>query len=263
MAKRSDRRARRQASGAGRPAVGESTPAPAPPTYRTGQFWLGALAAACLLVPVAIAAALLSGGDSEPAASSAQAADASSTASADQDEEAERIRRWTQTRDKKQVKELTDRMRDVSDDLAPVMAGLARTLPLEAKTKVGPLADRSEVEGWILKTREARDIFKESESGETGTNVARGAFAASLRSLAEATANYKLALDEPSARAALLKSVRAQWDLAVKAWSTAAVQLDAINIAVGFGHQHVATLGAGGTPPDQLPEGTGATEPAD
>jgi hypothetical protein len=254
---------RRQASGADRSAVAESTPAPAPRSYRTGQFWLGALAAACLLVPVAIAAALLSGGGDDKPASSAHAAVAPSATSADQESEAERIRRWTETRDKKQVKELTDRMRDVSEDLAPVVAGLANTLPLQAKHKIGPLADRSEVEGWIRKTRLARDIFKESESGETGTNVARGAFAASLRSLAEATANYKLALDEPSARTALLESVRAQWDLAVKAWSTAAVQLDAINIAVGFGHQHVTTLGAGGTPPDDLPEGTGATEPLD
>jgi hypothetical protein len=97
-------------------------------------------------------------------------------------------------------------------------------------------------------------------SGETGTNVARGALAAAVSSVGELVATYRLALEEPANRAALLERVRGQRDVAMRAWDTGTVQLDAINIAVGYGHQHVPALGAGGLPPDDLPEGTGAID---
>jgi hypothetical protein len=86
--------------------------------------------------------------------------------------------------------------------------------------------------------------------------VARGAFATAVGSLAELVETYRLALDDPP----LLERVRGQREVAMRAWETATVQLDAINIAVGYGHQHVPALGAGGLPPDDLPEGTGAVD---
>jgi hypothetical protein len=259
VAKRSDRRARRQAAGATAPAAKAAEPALA--SYRTRQFWLGVLAAACLLVPVAVAAAAIAGGgggDGEPGAAAVATPESEEQAIR---REAERLRQVTQTRDKEQVKELTDRTRGFADDLGPIVDGIARTLPPGNDSKVGPLASPAEVRGWVQKSRAARRFFANSVSGETGTNVARGAFAAAVNSLFEMVETYQLALDDPSSRPQLFERVRGQRDVTMRAWETGTVQLDAINIATGYGHQHVAALGAGGLPPDDLPEGTGAVDP--
>ena len=260
MAKRSDRRARRQGAAAGGAASPPRTPESAPPpaAYRTRQFWLGVLAAACLLVPVAVAAAaIVGGGDDDGAAASAKAPESPEEAV---QREVERLQKATQTRDKDQVKDLTDRARGLAADLTPVVDGVARTLPPDSETKVGPLASAAAVGDWMRRTRAARRYFRDSVSGETGTNVARGALAAAVNSVGELVATYRLALDDRSNRAALLERVRGQRDVAMRAWDTGTVQLDAINIAVGYGHQHVPALGAGGLPPDDLPEGTGAVD---
>lgn len=259
MAKRSDRRARRQAAGDGATTPAAKAAEPEPASYRTRQFWLGVLAAACLLVPVAVAAAAIAGGgDGEPGAAAVATPESEAQAIR---REAERLRRVTQTRDKEQVKELTDRTRGFADDLGPIVDGIARTLPPGNDSKVGPLASPAEVRDWVQKSRAARRFFAESVSGETGTNVARGAFAAAVNSLFEMVETYQLALDDPSSRPQLFERVRGQRDVTMRAWETGTVQLDAINIATGYGHQHVAALGAGGLPPDDLPEGTGAVDP--
>ena len=258
MAKRSDRRARRQGAAPGATAAPVKAAEPAPAAYRTRQFWLGVLAAACLLVPVAVvAAAIAGGGDGEPGTAAVATPESPEQAAK---REAERLQRVTQTRDKEQVKELTDRTRGFADDLGPIVDGLARTLPPGDDGKVGPLASPAEVRDWVRTSRAARRFFANSVSGETGTNVARGAFAAAVNSLFETVETYQLALDDPSARAELFDRVRGQRDVTMRAWETGTVQLDAINIATGYGHQHVAPLGAGGLPPDDLPEGTGAVD---
>jgi hypothetical protein len=257
VAKRSDRRARRQAA-AGGAAAPPKAAEPAPPAvYATRQFWLGVLAAACLLVPAVVAAAAIGGGgDDEPSAPAAAMSEEEDSAQ----REAERLRRATQTRDKQQVQELTDRMRAYGDELGPIVDAVARTLPPERENAIGPLAEPDEVAGWIRTARGAHGYLSESVSGETGTNVARGAFAAAVDALVQMTETYRLALEQPAVREQLLERVRGQRGVALRAWETGTVQLDAINIAVGFGHQHVATLGAGGRPPDSLPEGSGATD---
>ena len=259
MAKRSDRRARRQSAGGGAappPNVAEPATSPA---FRTRQFWLGVLAAACLLVPVAVAAAAIAGGGDDEPQGAATAAKPESPEEAAR-REVERLQKATQTRDKEQVKDLTDKARGFAEDLGPIIDGVARTLPPDSDTKVGPLASAADVRDWSRRARAARAYFRESVSGETGTNVARGALAAAVSGVAELVATYRLALEEPANRAALLERVRGQRDVAMRAWDTGGVQLDAINIAVGYGHQHVPALGAGGQPPDELPEGTGAID---
>ena len=125
---------------------------------------------------------------------------------------------------------------------------------------MGPLASAADVRAWVRRTRAARAFFRDSVSGETGTNVARGALAAAVNGVGELVATYRLALEQPASRTVLLERVRGQRDVAMRAWDTGTVQLDAINIAVGYGHQHVPALGAGGLPPDDLPEGSGAVE---
>jgi hypothetical protein len=252
MAKRSVRRARLQARAPAKPAA-----EPAKPARGRRQFWLGVLAASCLLVPVAAVAAVIArdgdgGGDPVPAAVQATATPTPS--------EVERLQEISHVRDKEQVQQLTDLMRQYGQDLDPVVRGVSRTVPPGRGHKVGPLATRAEVDGWRDRTRKAAAFFDVSPSGETGTNVARGALATAVRGLDEMVETYKLAVEAPAVRSSALERVRAQRDNAIKAWQTAGVQLDVINIAVGFGHQHPPTPGGGGQPPDDLPEGTGATD---
>jgi len=216
------------------------------------------LAAACLLVPAAVAVAAIAGGggDDEPGAAASARPPESPDDSVQR--EVERLQKATQTRDKEQVKELTDKARGFADDFGPIVDSVARTVP-PGSEETGPLASAADVRRWSRTMRAAGGYFRETVSGETGTNVARGALAAAVGSLGELVATYRLALADPSPRAALLERVRGQRDVAMRAWQTGTVQLDAINIAVGYGHQHVPALGAGGLPPDDLPEGTGAT----
>ena len=205
-----------------------------------------------MLIPLAVVAVLVLGSrDGDPAA------DATATPVVSDPEELER---QFAARDKQQIEELTSRARSMVDGFAPVVAGLGKTLP-PATEGVGPLASAAEVDDWLRRVREADEYFAETVSGETATNVARNAFANAVDVLLEAVETYKLALDQPATRATLLERARAQRDLAARTWSTAAIQLDVINIEAGFGHQHVVfprSAGEAAAPPDSLPEGTGS-----
>jgi hypothetical protein len=89
---------------------------------RSRGFWLGALASAAVLVPLAVVAVLAFGGnEDEPAAVT------SPTEGAEGD--AAELRRQFAERDKQQIEELTERARSMVDDFAPVIAGLGQTLP--------------------------------------------------------------------------------------------------------------------------------------
>jgi hypothetical protein len=252
MAKRSTRREREQ----GR------QPAPPPPPTGPGsrQFWVGALVAACLLVPLGIVAVVLAaGGGSE--SPTPVTADGSPTPAPTEQSEQERLQEATQTRDKNQVSDLTALMRSYAEELEPVVAGVDKTLPPAEEDEIGPLASRGEVAGWVRTSRKAAAFFDETVSGDTGANVARGALATAVRGLARVAETYQLALQRPAVRRELLESARAQRDDAIEAWRTAGIQIDAINIAVGLGHQHPPTPGTGsGAPPDDLPEGTAAED---
>jgi hypothetical protein len=233
MAKRSVKKARQRAPAA----------PPSPSSRR--QFWLGVLAAAAVLVPLAVVGVVLaSSGGEEREDPQAAVRDSIET-------EAAELRRITKVRDKEQVKELTERMRGSVDALTPVVAALGRER----------LARPATVESWRRAVRDEDEFFAETVSGETGTNVARGGFASALDALMESVESYRLALAQPAARRALLARARQQRDLALRSWSVAATQLDAINIATGYGHQHVYLSGseeAGGFGADPAPEGSGA-----
>jgi hypothetical protein len=176
------------------------------------------------------------------------------------DSEAAKLRKATGVRDKEQVQELTERMRGTVGALGPVLDGLGRTLPPGDDKKVGPLAGAAAVGRWREAVRNENRYFAETVSGETGTNVARGGFGSALDALNESVETYALAVADRGHRQALLERARQQRDLAVRMWSVAATQLDAINIAVGYGHQHVFLGGSaevGGFTADPAPEGTG------
>jgi hypothetical protein len=215
---------------------------------------MGVLVAACVLIPIAIVAVVLAAGD-DPAPTVAQ-----DTATDEKIEsEAQRLQRMTQTRDKEQVQELTDLMRRYAEDLDPVVEGIDKTLPPGDPRKVGPLADADDVREWVKTTADTAKYFDETVSGDTGTNVARGAFATAVRGIQRTAETYQLALRDRDERDTLLEHTRALRDDALDAWATAGIQMDVINIAVGFGHQHPPTPGARDLPPDELAEGTDAT----
>jgi len=252
VAKRSVKKARQQ-----RP-QGSAGSQAAPPQPSRRQFWLGVLVAAAVLIPVAVVGVVIAAGGSEPQADAAAEEQAATKEAIES--EAATLRKQTQVRDKEQVAELTDRMRGTVDALVPVIDGFAKALP-PGKETLGPLAKPAAVAKWRAAVRKENEYFAETVSGETGTNVARGGFHAALDALNEATETYVLAVRDPGNRRALLARAREQRDLAVRSWSVAATQLDAINIATGYGHQHVYLGGSelvGGFGADPAPEGSGA-----
>jgi hypothetical protein len=249
MAKRSAKKARRQPHEPQQAA----TP-PAEPSLR--RFWLGVLVAALVLVPLGAVGVVIASGSDEPSQPTEE-----QTLEQEIQSQAEELRRQTKVRDKQQVRELTQRMRGTVEALAGVLSGLARTFPPGRDERLGPLARAAAVDRWRRAVRAEDEYFADTVSGETGTNVARGGFAAALDALAEAVESYRLALEQPSARSALLERARYQRNLAVRMWSVAATQLDAINVATGYGHQHVylgGTEAAGGFSADPAPEGSDA-----
>jgi hypothetical protein len=251
VAKRSVRkaRAREAPDGGGRPHPTASVPAPA----RRRGFWLGALASAGVLVPLAVLAVVVFGAGDESGAAAAPSDPVRS--------EVARLRQESAVRDKEQIQELTTHTRSVVDDFTPVVVGLGKTLPPYSQ-RIGPLASAAAVEGWRARVRKADDYFAETVSGETATNVARNGFSNAVDVLLESVETYKLALENRGMRAALLRRARSQRDVAARTWFTASTQLDVINIDAGFGHQHVvfpSSAGSDAVPPDDLPEGTDAT----
>jgi hypothetical protein len=215
--------------------------------------------ATAVLVPLAVIAVLVFGdNDDGPAAAAPAPSAADSTQS-----RVEELRRQAAVRDKQQIEDLTLRARSMVDDFTPVVVGLGKTLPADTQ-RIGPLAAETQVDDWRARVRKADEYFADTVSGETATNVARNGLGAAVDVLLETVETYKLALDNPGMRAALLERARSQRDLAARAWSAAATQLDAINIDAGFGHQHVvfpSSAGSAAVPPDELPEGTDATSP--
>jgi hypothetical protein len=257
VAKRSVKRERLRAQQ--EPSNGPRPRPEAAPSRGPGRsFWLGVLAAAAVLIPAGIVAvAVASGSDEDPQAAQEAAFDEAVQS------EAERLREQTQVRDREQVEDLTGRMRQMVEDLQPVLAGLARTFPPGADDRTGRLVPAAQLDRWRGPLREADRYFENPPSGETGTNVARGGFAASIDALVGAVDTYRLAVQAGADRGPLLERARDQRNLAIRTWSVAATQLDAINIATGFGHQHVylgASEEVGGFGADPAPEGSGAED---
>jgi hypothetical protein len=253
VAKRSVKKARQQQHPKD-PARAQA--APGSPSRR--PFWLGMLVAAAVLIPLGAVGVVIAAGSGDTKAD--PAADEQAALKDAIESEAATLRKQTQVRDKEQVAELTDRMRVTVDALVPVIDGFAKALP-PGKEKAGPLAKPAAIATWRAAVRKENEYFAETVSGETGTNVARGGFAAALDTLNEAVETYALAVRDPGDRRPLLARAREQRDLAVRSWSVAATQLDAINIATGYGHQHVYLGGSelvGGFGADPAPEGSGA-----
>lgn len=213
MAKRSVRRERR-------------TSPPAPPRLpqapeasgrtRIRSFASGLLAGVALSVPFVVVGNL--GSDEAPAARVAPAEDASLVAA--------------RARDRAQVEALTARTLGLARDLRPALSGLAAALPAEGRPTPAPPAA---VRRWRASAVAAHATFAESVSGETGTNVARGALAAGLGGLVQAVELYGLAREDPR----LLPRARAWRGIAMDTLAVGTTQLDALNHEHGLGHHHV------------------------
>ncbi|MCW6007163.1 hypothetical protein K1W54_21655 [Micromonospora sp. CPCC 205371] len=160
-------------------------------------------------------------------------------------------------RDATQIVELTGTARRAQQALLPVLDGLAAAVP--PGKAPGPAATGSDVEGWRAVADKAVADFANPPSGGTGVNIARSGLAAAVRSLDAAVDTYAAALAQPpAARGPLLELAGRQRDIAVATWSTAATQLDLLNIDSGNGHAHVflpAAPGQGALTADGAPEG--------
>jgi hypothetical protein len=160
-------------------------------------------------------------------------------------------------RDATQIVELTGKAREIQGRLVPVLDGLAAAVP--PGSGPGPAASASDVAGWQAVTSKAVEDFANPPSGGTGVNIARSGLAAAVRSLDAAVDTYAAALAQPSSeRGPLVELAGRQRDIAVATWSTAATQLDVLNVDSGNGHAHVflpAVPGQGALTADGAPEG--------
>lgn len=160
-------------------------------------------------------------------------------------------------RDAAQIIELTNKARQVQASLMPVLDGLAAAVPVGKPP--GPATVRSDVDGWRAVTDKVVAGFADPPSGGTGVNIARSGLAAAVRTLDAAVDTYAAALDQRAdARATLLELAGRQRNIAIATWSSAATQLDALNVNAGNGHVHVylpAAPGSGALTADGAPEG--------
>jgi hypothetical protein len=225
-----------------------SSSSPGKAAHRTRAFWLGALATAALLIPVAIVAVVITANrDDDSPANAATTSDSIQS-------RAEKLRRESRERDKQQVQELTRRMATTLGDLGPAMRGLARTVPPEQK-RIGPLASAPAVEKWSRTVRDSAGYFEDPPSGETDTNVARMGFAAAIAQLDSAIDTYRIALTDSAHRRELLERVRTERDLAVQTWFIGGTELDAVNHKYGYGHHHIYLAPEGNGAPGDLQTG--------
>ncbi|MFC0528800.1 hypothetical protein [Phytohabitans kaempferiae] len=187
----------------------------------------------------------------------ALAADSGGSSSSSSDDRVAALQAEEAKRDAAQIVELTGKARQIQGSLVPVLDALATAVPVGKPP--GPAASPSDVAGWQSVTGKAVADFADPPSGGTGTNIARSGLAAAVRTLDAAVDTYAAALAQPEAsRAALLELAGRQRDIAVATWSTAATQLDVLNVDSGNGHAHVflpAAPGQGALTADGVPEG--------
>lgn len=207
---------------------------------------LAALALALLGVGLAFVASGGAGGDGEEVES-----------------EADRLRAEFEARDARQIERLTSDARRAREDLAPVLEGMSESAP-PGKRPSGWLPGAEEVSGWQRAAEEAEAAFGEAQSGETGTNVARGSLVSAVNLLQSSATAYERAREMPTGeRSEMLEQAASERDIAVRVWSVGATQLDSVNVETGNGHQHVYLPADGvgsALTADPAPEGSGARE---
>lgn len=161
-------------------------------------------------------------------------------------------------RDKAQTKELTATAREVQGTLLPVLSEMAAALPADPQTSPKP-ATAAQASSWRAVTGAAVERFAHPPSGGTAVNVARSGLSDAVRALDVAVRVYETSLSAPPATQPGLVALAAeQRNIAIATWSTAATQLDVVNVDGGFGHAHVflpAAPGIGALTADSEPEG--------
>lgn len=166
-------------------------------------------------------------------------------------------------RDRDQIETLTAQAREVRDQIvAPLEEFNESVPPGDGEQAASADADPERIQSWNETMADAATTFDESPSGSTGTNVARNSLAVSLGLMESAVGLYGVAAElDGDQQQELLARAGEQRDLAVRTWSVAATQLDAINVDAGFGHQHVylEVEGTGALTPDGAEDGAEAT----
>ncbi|MEV4760755.1 hypothetical protein AB0J86_37415 [Micromonospora sp. NPDC049559] len=159
------------------------------------------------------------------------------------------------TRDVAQIKNLTEVARQSQGTLTTLLGEVDGAL--DGSRPASP----DQVRAWQATMRTLVEKHRESSSGTTATNVARGGLRNAVAGFATAidllAAAQQAPADQRPALLALAKRARTE---AATAWSVAATQLDQINVDAKLGHQHVylqTEPGSGAYTSDGAPEGTG------
>jgi hypothetical protein len=142
-----------------------------------------------------------------------------------------------------------------------VLNGMAAAMPVAKGAAPGPPPTPDVLRGWRDVVSKEVTSHADSPSAGTAVNVARGGLRAAVQQLNSAVDMFDAAVAAPEPlRAQLVTLAGQQRTLALRTWSVAAVQLDVINIAAGYGHAHVqlpAGPESGAIAPDSSPEGSG------
>ena len=145
--------------------------------------------------------------------------------------------------DRRQIEDLTTQAKSIAEQLHVSRAGSRRRSRDAATCRSRSPTTRCR-SGWTPRGTRPRPL-SESISGGTGHNVGAARCARpSTGGLATAIATYRLAGEPGADREAIPAQAKAQRDNAIRTWSAASIQIDAINVDAGFGHQHVARLAA-------------------
>lgn len=238
-------------------AADTGAPAPPPPPDRTEKvhsahsthatWWL--TGGSVLLVGAVVASVVLFFGGGEDTVTPDPARVAELEASAD-------------ARHVDQVENLIHHTRAAHEELVPVLASLNEVLPADGSAPAEEFPDAEEIDGWLDTVRGARGHFSDSGSGNTDFNVTQAGLSVSVDVLGSAmTAYHAASRAAGDQRVELLDLASDLRDQAVRSWSVAATQLDAVSIDAGHGHIHLylpAEPGSGALQPDEAEEGEGA-----
>lgn len=173
---------------------------------------------------------------------------------------ADQLRQEQAVRDLEQVDELTELARRTSRTIVPAVEGLDRAL------SAGSTPAPDELEAWRTDVATVLADWSDPPSGSTELNVARSSFATSLDLLdVTLTASAETAAGGVVSGEDATAILARQLELVVRTWSTAATQLDWLNVEVGRGHQHVflPVASEGALTADPAAEGSGAHHDAD
>lgn len=138
---------------------------------------------------------------------------------------------------------LVDTVRAVTPEVQGLLDELHGALPPEDGTSdepVGELATSGDVVTWRETVTGVRERLAATDPASTQINVARAGLLAATDQLVATVDLYEAALDPSTTETtSMLSHVGAARRSALGMWDVAAIQVDAVAVEYGLGHQHV------------------------